>query len=244
MPCTVVNLVIAAVLSVTVGFFLSGLAGGVTLVLTVGAIYLRGYLVPGTPTITARYFPGWLLALFKSADDNETAEELDDADEFLRTVGVLETSTGDGGVHVSDPFRETWRERMDELRTEPIQPADVATVIDVPPAETTQRGPLQFQVGDQQAVQWESPAKMVADLAAGSELEKRSQRWETLDPAVRPEVLDRLRLAAERCPLCDEPLDVEDHQIGCCGRSTSMRQVRCDNCSTTLAKGVVSDGSA
>jgi hypothetical protein len=27
-------------------------------------VYLRGYLVPGTPAFTKRYFPDWLLAWF------------------------------------------------------------------------------------------------------------------------------------------------------------------------------------
>ena len=62
-PCTTVNLVIAVVLTVLAGVVFLPAAVAV-FALSVAAIYLRGYLVPGTPTLTKRYFPDWLLAKF------------------------------------------------------------------------------------------------------------------------------------------------------------------------------------
>ncbi|MFB6155518.1 MAG: hypothetical protein ABEJ22_06450 [Haloferacaceae archaeon] len=66
-PCTAVNVAIALVLAVAVGF-LSALAGGAVFVVSLVLIALRGYLVPGTPTLTKRYFPDWVLARFDKVE--------------------------------------------------------------------------------------------------------------------------------------------------------------------------------
>ena len=63
LPCTVLNIVIAAVLSTTVAV-VSPVMSVVVFVLCLVVIYLRGYLVPGTPTLTATYMPERLLLLF------------------------------------------------------------------------------------------------------------------------------------------------------------------------------------
>ncbi len=63
LPCTALNLGLAAVIGGLLGRrnrWLGLLAMGVAVVL----ITLRGYLVPGTPTLTKRYLPARLLAWF------------------------------------------------------------------------------------------------------------------------------------------------------------------------------------
>jgi len=62
-PCTVVNVVIAAALSLLLGVAWPPLAP-VSFALFAGAIYLRGYLVPGTPTLTKTYLPDRVLRWF------------------------------------------------------------------------------------------------------------------------------------------------------------------------------------
>jgi len=74
LPCTVVNSLTAVVLAggvagslVTAGGTGTSVAlavGGSVLAVSAALIYLRGYLVPGTPALTKRYFPAWLLGLF------------------------------------------------------------------------------------------------------------------------------------------------------------------------------------
>ncbi|EMA46473.1 hypothetical protein [Halobiforma nitratireducens] len=65
-PCTTVNIVIAVVLAAAVAI-VSLPAAPAVLAVALAAIYFRGYLVPGTPTLTKRYFPDWLLAKFDKA---------------------------------------------------------------------------------------------------------------------------------------------------------------------------------
>lgn len=61
--CTAINAIIAAILSAIVARK-SKFAAVVTLGISAGLIYLRGYLIPGTPTLTKRYLPLSVLRLF------------------------------------------------------------------------------------------------------------------------------------------------------------------------------------
>ncbi len=63
LPCTVVNALVALVAAAVVGRR-SRRAGAGVLVGSAVVIYLRGYLVPGTPTLTKRYLPEEALRLF------------------------------------------------------------------------------------------------------------------------------------------------------------------------------------
>ncbi|TYL38456.1 hypothetical protein CV102_11675 [Natronococcus pandeyae] len=62
-PCTILNLGIAGAIGVAVARR-SRLAGALVVGLSAAAIYLRGYLVPGTPELTKRYLPPSVLRLF------------------------------------------------------------------------------------------------------------------------------------------------------------------------------------
>ena len=78
-PCTAVNVVIALVIGAipvvagVPGGTGSLVAAGGILAVSIGAIYFRGYLVPGTPTLTKRYMPEPILALFGKAPEPSAA---------------------------------------------------------------------------------------------------------------------------------------------------------------------------
>jgi hypothetical protein len=63
-PCTVVNVAIAALVAIGAASVLVTPVGVVVFLACLAVIYLRGYLLPGTPELTQRYFPPWLLARF------------------------------------------------------------------------------------------------------------------------------------------------------------------------------------
>jgi hypothetical protein len=69
--CTGVNLLISTAVSAVVARK-SKLAGLLTFGASGALIYLRGYLIPGTPTITKRYFPEWVLQLFGKEPEPKT----------------------------------------------------------------------------------------------------------------------------------------------------------------------------
>ncbi|MDJ1430854.1 hypothetical protein [Halostagnicola sp. A-GB9-2] len=62
-PCTILNLIIAAILSSLIARK-SKLGGLIAIGCSIGVIYLRGYLIPGTPTLTKRYLPPEILRWF------------------------------------------------------------------------------------------------------------------------------------------------------------------------------------
>lgn len=75
-PCTVANVVIGAVSSLVVGYAFAvtvgrfaWLVGAVVFAGSLTAIWLRGYLVPGTPELTKRSFPDRVLRVFDKEPD-------------------------------------------------------------------------------------------------------------------------------------------------------------------------------
>lgn len=73
-PCTALNVAIAVVVSALVGRRRRAL-GLLVLGVSLAAIYLRGYLVPGTPQLTARYLPE---DVRRSIGKDPVAERLED----------------------------------------------------------------------------------------------------------------------------------------------------------------------
>ncbi|GCF15948.1 hypothetical protein Harman_38830 [Haloarcula mannanilytica] len=71
-PCTVLNLAIAMILGSAIARK-SKLGGIIGFGISVGLIYLRGYLVPGTPTFTKRYLPAEVLRWFGKDPEPELA---------------------------------------------------------------------------------------------------------------------------------------------------------------------------
>lgn len=110
LPCTVVNVAIAVAGSALIGARSRRRRGGLlalgALAGSLAAIYLRGYLVPGTPWLTKRYLPERALAAF----DKEPAREGTryggwETDEGVETVGSTDEGAGSGDE--DDPRSES-----------------------------------------------------------------------------------------------------------------------------------------
>lgn len=144
-PCTAVNLVIAAALGALVGVVWLPL-GLAVFCASVASIYLRGYLVPGTPELTKRYFPDWLLARFDKAErpgdvggetvggvtdettggrtaDGSSAtgaapseEDLVDPETLLAEAGAIEETEDGRDVRLTAAFAAEWQDAVDRLR--------------------------------------------------------------------------------------------------------------------------------
>jgi hypothetical protein len=103
LPCTVVNVLIAAVLAGLLSVVLTPVVGLIGFAVGLGLIYLRGYLVPGTPALTKEYFPPWLLRLF----GKEPIEAIDTATRS-RTAAPTEAGRGAGnGANAANDEAET-----------------------------------------------------------------------------------------------------------------------------------------
>ena len=74
-PCTILNLVIAGAVGLLIARR-SRLGGALAVGISIALIYLRGYLVPGTPTLTKRYLPADVLRWFGKEPEPEIASGL------------------------------------------------------------------------------------------------------------------------------------------------------------------------
>jgi len=90
-PCTVLNLAIAVVVSVLAGRRRRAL-GLFVLGVSVALIYLRGYLVPGTPALTKRYLP----ASVRTAFGKHPVEKRKEPETITGTDAVAGTDTAVG----------------------------------------------------------------------------------------------------------------------------------------------------
>ena len=240
-PCTAVNAAIALVVSAAVAA-LNPLVGTAVLVVSGLAIYLRGYLVPGTPTLTKRYFPDWLLAKFDKADlETQLEPEPDDVDVPEEPEAVLlENAIVRPCEDVDDLCLETevraeWRARMDDLR-DGDRANQLAAFFDVE-AETVdleEDGHVTARVDGRRVGRWESDAAMLADLAAHHVLSSRVAGWASIPPRRQGAVAAGMRAFAESCPACEGPISITEDTVESCCRSYDVHAITCDTCSATV----------
>jgi hypothetical protein len=263
-PCTLANSVIAVVLAAVVGAGWwalvapgAGAAVAVAVVLVGSAlsIWLRGYLVPGTPELTKRYFPDWLLAKFDKgpaptggmaagADAPGTGPGTDEAREdgaaeqkgqvdpevALLEAGVVEPCADEDDLCLAPGFREAWRERMAAIRDEGHQ-------LDLAPEDVRfeeHGGAFVAFYDGRRAGQWESRAALIADLGAARVLPEWIDQWPDLAIGARSQLLGGLRIFIEECPDCGGPVVAGRETVESCCRSHEVVAANCEECGSRL----------
>lgn len=260
-PCTTTNIVIAVVLSLAVG---SGLAvadgpfawlvGGSVLVASLVAIWLRGYLVPGTPELTKRYFPEWLLRVFDKepaptgplggTDTQSTADGAEDgsleeidAEAVLLSAGVVEPCEDEDDLCLVEGFRSGWREQIRAINDEETERDELARELDLDSAALTleEHGEALLARTDGRRIgQWESRAALVADLAAGRELPAWVDDWAALSVAGRSQLVSALRIFLNTCPACEGVVAVDMETVESCCSSHDVVAATCETCEARL----------
>lgn len=258
-PCTLVNVAIASVLTVGVAVVSAPLAP-LVLGISLAAIYLRGYLVPGTPSLTKQYFPDGLLAKFDKAPEptgtaleNERDEEIEnddgpvDPEQIFLEHDVVTPCAGttDGGATPSDAaddlcltdeVRTAWRDAIEGIR-DGDREQQVAAFLESEPETVTvtqTNGHAFARVDGQLAAQWESDAALVADLAGSRTLADRLPNWESLALEQRSQLASGLRAFAEHCPACDGSVSLDAETVESCCRSYEVYAITCDDCSARV----------
>lgn len=239
-PCTVVNLVIALAVSGVVAIA-SRPAAVAVLVVCVAAIYLRGYLVPGTPTLTKRYLPDSVLKLFDKHDPPApTVTDEADIEAFLLEVDAVEECREGTDLCLTPGFRTAWYERIDVRREAADADEGIRALfegLDVDPDRVTVRehgDAYDAYVDDVRVGQWESRAAFLADLAAEAELRDRHPGWGRLGFDARTEILGALRLWLDRCPSCGGAVTLGEETVESCCRSIDVVAAACDDCGTRV----------
>ena len=236
MPCTITNLAIAGVATLLVGVVSVPLAA-VFLVAALASIWLRGYLVPGTPELTRRYLPDWVLAKFDKLPAREFDVESFDTEAFLVEAGVVVEDESLGDIVLASDFEDAWYDRMSALGDGETDKTELGSLI--------RRDPEAFDisyfgdafvasVGPEWIGQWESRAAFVADIAAARELVGRHADWTDMPLSLRSRVLGGLRLFLERCPTCDGTVSMAPEVVKSCCRSYDVIAVSCEDCGARL----------
>jgi hypothetical protein len=208
------------------------------------AVWLRGYVVPGTPALTRRYLPERVLAVFGKATprrggfevSNGEVPETDHPTEVLAALGVL----ADGGEpSLSRSFVASWSEAAGRLAggDESIREGagEVLSVVPdrvgVTPGDA---GGVTLTLDGEWVGDWPSRTALVADLAA--ELVLDGGAWSALGRAERADLTARIRGLATECPVCGGEAVVSDDTVQSCCESVDVVAVTCRGCGDRLAE--------
>lgn len=244
-PCTLSNLGITVLLAAGVAALTTRwvptadvavpVAGAVAAVSAV-VIYLRGYLVPGTPTLTRRYFPDRLLDRFGKAPGPRPTTV--DPRATLTSLGVLVDDPNADDVVVDPGFATAWRERIDaHWRDEEALRRTVAELAGVDPTTVefeSYPGLFVAYDGPDRIASWESRPACVADAAAAATLPAFDRAWHRRPLAVRAELLGALRLFVDECPDCGGTVSLRMEVVESCCSSRDVVAATCESCTARL----------
>lgn len=235
-PCTVVNVIIAVLIAGGIAIATSLSLATLALGICLGAIYFRGYLVPGTPTLTKRYFPERLLSLFDKPPEPPQHADID-VESILRAADALtDCDTGDD-VCLTDSFATAWHDRITALQSSNTARTELAMILGLDQEALSFRDLGEAFVATRNGArigQWESHAAFIADIAAAQELRDRYPAWWDLTVAQQSKLLSGLRIFLEQCPSCGGPISIGQEVVESCCRSIDVVAVTCNNCEARL----------
>lgn len=233
-PCTLVNVALVAAAAAAVAV-VNAAAGAAVAVVGLALVWLRGYVVPGTPRFAPRLvapIPG-SDALFHDAAATDGGRapaggsgSLDPADvdgeallDRLLAEGVIEAD-GDA-VAPTAAYRERWRAEMDRLRTEDteslariaqdISPATAARAVSEDGDEWVALSPPGGNTIDET---WLRRAVAIAEIAG-----YRAAGEFLADESFRLAAPRTNRMFLESCPDCESDLE-RGVDLPCCGGYT------------------------
>lgn len=230
-PCTALN--VGVVLLIGTG--LTVLGGAVValpaVVVGLAVVWLRGYLVPGTPRI-GRKLPEPVRSRFGIHDP---VTELS-ATNTLVAAGVLKNDLGldpatDRTIQAQAVAYVDDREALEAAVLERFNAATVSV-------NRALGGGEQWFVldEDEQTVrQWEARQVAALDVAGAAFLENRLPNWDRWAERDRSAMLALLRYDASACPDCGAVFEEsEENDVTCCGGRSLVGARRCADCSYSL----------
>lgn len=234
LPCTGVNLVFAAVLAATAAFVSLPLGVAVA-VASLASIYLRGYLVPGTPELTKRYLPERVLGWFGKADaPAPTADVEFDAVAFLDRAAVV---VDESDIALAPVFERRLDATALTLDTEAAMTAASADLLGVDPERVSfagDDGSWRVLVDGSILGRWESNAAFVADLAAHRTLSAWTDEWASVPSGARGRTLSAIRACLETCPACTGEIRLGTETVRSCCREYEVVAATCTDCDARL----------
>lgn len=242
LPCTGVNVAIGAAAAAVLAVVATPAVGAAAFVVSLAAIWLRGYLVPGTPELTKRYLPEPVLAWF--GKDERPTEETPTVDDpaalqnpeqvLLLTEAVRETDDGTD-IELVPAFETAWTEAARDLREDrDPQVAELAGLFEVAPDTAVVHdeihGPGLYADGER-LHDWPSEGAMLADASAQRVLADRAG-WRDVPPEQRVGICRALRSFLSTCPVCDGQVALTEDTVESCCQYWDVLAVRCADCET------------
>ncbi len=234
LPCTGANLALTAAAALAVGA-VSLPAGALVGAGGLAAVWLRGYVVPGTPALTKRYLPDRVLAWFDKAPTGDALGGID-PEAYLRTAGVI-TDGSDGDLTVTPSARAALIAGVAELDTNARLARALAKTLSLDPEDVTVRPEglgYAASVGGQPAGRWESRLALATDLAAHDLFADRVGGWLALPADTRASLLGAFRLSLDSCPACDGDVTLGSDTAESCCRSYEVLVATCESCGNRL----------
>jgi len=194
-------------------------------------IWLRGYLVPGTPWL-GRNLPEPVGAWFGSHDP---VTELSTTDALV-AAGVLGEDLGidpeaDATIRAQASAYVEDREALEAAVLEQFDAARVSV-------NRALGGGEQWFVldeDDQSSQQWEARQVAALDVAGAALLANRLPDWGCWDGRDRSAMLALLRYSVTACPDCDTAFEEnEGADVTCCGGRSLVGARRCADCGYVL----------
>ena len=234
-PCTVVNSLIAAALAAAAA--LVSLPLGVAVAVgSLAAIYLRGYLVPGTPELTKRYLPERVLAWFGTADASAATTDLRfDAVAFLDRNAVV-VDVGDD-VALAPGFERRLDDAALALDADAAMIAAAADLLAVDSDRVSfagDGGSWRVLVDGSILGRWESRAAFLTDLAAHRTLSVWTDEWASVPGAARGRTLSAIRACIDSCPACAGTIRLGTETVRSCCREYEVVAATCADCDARL----------
>ncbi|SEW22484.1 hypothetical protein [Halobacterium jilantaiense] len=243
-PCTVLNSLIAVAAAGGVALVSPALAVA-TLLGSAVVITLRGYLVPGTPTLTKRYLPRRVLAWFgktplpdEPVPTDDRPENTDtDLEALLSEKGIVRPCASADDLCLSDAVRETW---LAHLRTaDECSPEHVAELTDDQAATyeiTEKRGGVVAYDGGSEVGRWPSEAALLADATCAATMSEHYPGWASLSGERRGELLSTLRFFTPECPRASGEVELTTETVETCCSAQEVVALQCVETGTNLAR--------
>jgi hypothetical protein len=209
------------------------IAGTLVLLGSVSIIYLRGYIVPGTPSLTKKYLPDEVLKHFEHEPPTTQAIEANgeiDIESVLLTAGVIEPCEDLDDYCLSTEFKQAWMDRVDNLENVVIDEQDIARALGYNKGDFTiveSNGGFNLLSEDELIAQWPSKGALLADFTAEKELSNKYSGWNQLSSEDKGIVLRGLRLFLDIFPTTGAPVEVSEQTVESCCRSSDVIAIRC-----------------
>lgn len=241
LPCTVLNVVLVAVGALALGAWLEPAAGIAAVCVGLGLVYLRGYVVPGTPVLTRRFLPDAVLAYFEHGGPETTPPAKNGDSQFdpeaeLLEAGALSPCLDRDDLCLDSLFRRTWRSEMPSA----AEDLDDAAAQMLPssfedPVDVGFRGQaVVTQVSGTTVAEWPSRAAFVADAAGAAALAQVDSKWADRGFEERTRLLGGLRLWLDRCSVCDGHVELSKEKVESCCRSVDVVEAACTSCGARI----------